>query len=185
MLAAGLFGTYMLLMPQGSIYEFHMLEIRLRCFSLEKPPLFIFVLKLFGGLLHFVISLWGFAFFVSEQKYHFLSVFWLFIVPKWYLVYLSCSWSVTTFLVWLRFLTSLHMANLVISFGSRNFVHSSEKHSHLVHDTSCTALRNIPISRKHLLSGAREVDLSHCRSSIVMLDLLICSTITKYNRWMT
>lgn len=62
MLAADLFGTYKLLNHQDSTYEFYMLENRLRCFSLEKLPLFIFVLKLLGRLLHFVISLWGFAF---------------------------------------------------------------------------------------------------------------------------
>lgn len=49
MLATDLFGTYKLLEHQGSIHEFYMLENRLRCFSLEKLPLFVFVLKLFGG----------------------------------------------------------------------------------------------------------------------------------------
>lgn len=100
----------------------------LRRFSLEKLPLFIFAAKLFWRLLYWVIAPWSFAFSLLNSITFCLDAWSIYCshgIPC-----LSCFWPVTTSLVWRRLLTSLHMASLVISFASPNFICSSEKHSH-------------------------------------------------------
>lgn len=128
MLATVLFGTYTLLKYQGAICEFYLPE---NMIQLGESTSIYLGCKIILEVVRLCYCTVIFLLFHEWIVSHFAWMFWVFIVPGGYLVYLSSFWSVTTFLVWCRLLTSLHMASLVISFASPNFICSSEKRSRL------------------------------------------------------